>query len=69
MENEEKKELVNPESMSLWRELNVAMTLIVVMILESLNYRELSEHLSCLSKVCADSKRKRKPQMLFFNSA
>jgi hypothetical protein len=55
--------------MSLWRELRVAMTLIVIMLLESLNASELPEHLRRLSNVCSDSKRKRMPQLHFFSSA
>jgi hypothetical protein len=55
--------------MSLWRELRVAMTLIVIMLLESLNASELPEHLRRLSNVCSDSKRKRMPQLHFFRSA
>jgi hypothetical protein len=39
------------------------------MLLESLNYAGLEEHLSRLSEVCADSKRKRLPQLCFFSSA
>jgi len=49
--------------------LRVAMTLIVIMLLESLNASELPEHLRRLPNACSDSKRKRKPQLLFFSSA
>jgi hypothetical protein len=55
--------------MSLWRELRVSMTLIVIMLLESLNAAELPEHLHRLSNAFSDSKRKRIPQLHFFSSA
>jgi len=62
-------DLIHSERLSLWRELSIVQTLVKAMLLEALNYSELSENLSRLSKACADSKRKRKPQMLFFSSA
>jgi hypothetical protein len=55
--------------MSLRRELRVAMALIVLMLLESLNAAELPGHLLRLSNACPDSKRKRIPQLHFFSSA
>jgi hypothetical protein len=61
--------LQRPERLSLWRELYTAQTLIVAMLLEALNYACLDEHLHRLSEVCADSKRKRLPQLCFFSSA
>jgi hypothetical protein len=67
MENGEK--LLNPEYMSLWRELQVAMTLIGIALLESLNDSDLQNHLRKLSSVCSDSKRKRQSQLHFFSSA
>jgi len=57
------------EQLSLWRELCIAQTLLAVMLLESLNNADLLEHLSRLSDACADSKRKRLPQLHFFSSA
>jgi len=68
-ESEDGKEAVYPERRSLWRELRVTTALIVLMLLEPLNATELSKHLYRLSGVCSDSKRKRLPQLFFFNSA
>jgi hypothetical protein len=53
----------------MWRELRAAQILVVAMLLEALNYASLDEHLRRLSEVCADSKRKRLPQLCFFSSA
>jgi hypothetical protein len=55
--------------MSLWRALRVAMTLIVIMLLEALNAAGLQEHLHLLSYVCSDSKPKRIPQLHRFSAA
>jgi hypothetical protein len=63
------KKLLSHDRMSLWRELRLTMTLITIMLLESLNNTDLEKHLHSLSKACMDSKRKRLPQLCFFNSA
>jgi len=60
---------VRPERLSLWRELRVALTLVVIAILGSLNDSDLAEHLGRLPDACKDSKRKRLPQLHFFSSA
>jgi hypothetical protein len=57
------------EQLSFWRELHTAQTLLVVTLLETINNVDLQEHLSRLSKACANSKRKRQPQLHFFSSA
>jgi len=62
-------ELPSPERTSLWREQYIALVIIVAMLLEAMNYADLSEHLSRLSGVCKNSKRKRLPQLHFFSSA
>jgi len=43
--------------------------MMVSMLLEAMNYYDLSEQLKLLSDVCKDSKRKRLHQMCFFSSA
>jgi hypothetical protein len=58
--------LPQPERLSLWRELYTAQTLIAAMLLEALNCVCLEEQLRRLPEVCADSKRKRLPQISFF---
>ena len=55
--------------MSLWREQYVAHVMVAGILLEAMNYYDLSEQLSHLSYVCKDSKRKRLHQMCFFSSA
>jgi len=55
--------------MSLWREQYIALVMVASMLLEAMNYYDLSEQLSHLSDVCKDSKRKRLHQMCFFSSA
>jgi hypothetical protein len=47
----------------------VALTLVAIAILESLNDADLNEQLSRLPEACKDSKRKRQPQMRFISSA
>jgi len=66
---DKKKDNTLPQRLSLWRELYTAQTLIVAMLLEALNYSNLTEHLNQLSSVCADSKRQRQPQHVFLNSS
>jgi hypothetical protein len=63
------KRLPQYERLSLWRELRVALTLIAAMLLSEINYSDLSGQLNRLSSACADSKRKRLPQLCFFSSA
>ncbi|MDR0455590.1 MAG: hypothetical protein LBH20_02770, partial [Treponema sp.] len=58
-----------PERMSLWRELRVTLALMTIILLESLKAKGLEKHLACLSSLCADSKRKRVPQLCVFNSS
>ena len=69
MNKNKKKVEILSERWSLWRELYTAQTLIIAMLLESLNYSNLTEHLNQLSSVCADSKRQRQPQHIFFNTS
>jgi hypothetical protein len=64
-----KKKNIKPEQLSLWRELKVALTLVVVMLLADMNNACLTEQLGRLSAVCADSKRKRLSQVSFLSSA
>jgi len=64
-----KKDETLSQRWSLWRELYTAQTLIVAMLLESLNYANLTEHLNQLSSVCADSKRQRQLQHIFLNTS
>jgi len=69
MNKNKKKVEILSERWSLWRELYTAQTLIIAMLLESLNYSNLTDHLNKLSSVCADSKRQRQLQHVFFNSS
>jgi len=55
--------------MSLWREQYIALVMVAGMLLEAMNYYDLSEQLRHLSNACKDSKRKRLHQMYFFSSA
>ena len=68
-ENVKEKAMDNPAQLSLYRELYIAQTLLVVTLLESLIDLDLFELLSRLSDACKDSKRKRLPQLCFFSSA
>jgi hypothetical protein len=54
---------IRPERFSLWRELRAAYTLIVSALLEGLNKVSFLKHLKRLRYDCADSKRKRIPQL------
>ena len=54
---------------SIWRELCITKTIVVIRLLEILDYSSLSRKLMMLSNVCKDSKRKRIPLLCFFSSA
>jgi len=58
-----------PDQMSLWRELRVILSIVTLMLFESLNSTDLLNLLSRLSWVCADSKRKRRPQLCSFDTS
>jgi hypothetical protein len=57
------------ERLSLWREVYVARVLLLKALLASFKPARLSTYLRILSWTCADSKRKRKPQLFLFNSS
>jgi hypothetical protein len=63
------EEDIGPERFSLWRELRAVYTLIVSALLEGLNNVPFLKHLKRLRYDCADSKRKRIPQLHIFSSA
>jgi hypothetical protein len=69
VEKKEDGSLVDCERLSLWRELSVAQTLLVAILLESLYKASVFENLDLLSDLCKDSKRKRQPQLSLFNSS
>ena len=58
-----------PEQMSFWREQYIVCIIIVSILLEAITKVALSKHLSRLSNVCKNSKRKRLPQLCFFNTS
>jgi len=52
-----------------WRELQVVLTLISLILLERLWGTDLDERLGLLPDACKDSKRKRRPQRFGFNTS
>jgi len=62
-------ELPPPEQMSLWREQQVALVMVVALLLEAMNTIDLQDQLFRLSNACKNSKRSRQPQLCFFSSA